>query len=107
MQKQSHASRLLQRTIDEFPAADRAEILVSPENGTFIDRAIQSAFRTRTDLQTLRPKEQLGEMLGASGLLQVVVGALALRHLNRRSAVAPVIGFNHQVDLALIQRAGD
>jgi 3-oxoacyl-(acyl-carrier-protein) synthase len=107
LQKQSEASRLLQRTIDELPGADRAEILVSPENGTFIDRAIQSSFCTRTDLETLRPKEQLGEMLGASGLLQVVIGALALRHSNCRSAVTPVIGFNHQVDLALIQRVGD
>jgi hypothetical protein len=50
----------------------------------------------------LEPKRQLGEMLGAGALTQVVLAAVALRSRGSGRALVPVIGLNHQADAALV-----
>lgn len=103
--KYSETRSRLQRVLDELPAADNACTVISPENGTFVDQAIAHCCGSWISSgKVIRPKRQLGEMLGASGLLQVVLATLAIDKTSAQSALTPVIGFSHQVDAALILR---
>jgi len=97
------------------------DIIVSSANGTFADeveRKTFSEFYPSVPVYALKPA--VGEPLGASALLQVVVAGLALRHqklpgtlaagsklpsLNRETrplpasqALVTAVGFNHQVN---------
>ena len=82
------------------------DLMVSPENGTFIDRALRAneAAWEQSSPRVLTPKKQLGEMIGAGGLVQLVIGALGLEKLSLNKALVPVIGFNHQADAAVVSR---
>jgi 3-oxoacyl-(acyl-carrier-protein) synthase len=90
------------------------DAVVGCANGTFIDRAERAALAEHCP-QAARyfPKLALGEALGASGLIQTVVAALALDRGElpgaARQKIATVLvsslGFNQQASGALLRRA--
>ncbi|HKM57474.1 MAG TPA: beta-ketoacyl synthase N-terminal-like domain-containing protein [Chthoniobacterales bacterium] len=101
---------------DSFP-----EFIVSSANGTFVDEAERKVFNeVYESVPVYAPKPAIGDALGASGLLQVVLAVFALRHqelpgtvaagsklpsINRQTrpcaasqALVTCVGFNHQVN---------
>ena len=59
---------------------DKAAVVITSANGTFVDGAEQGAIlRTIPEAIVYAPKPALGESVGASGLWQVISGALAAR----------------------------
>jgi 3-oxoacyl-[acyl-carrier-protein] synthase II len=56
------------------------DVIISSANGTFVDAAERAAIlQTAPQAMVYSPKAALGESAGASGIWQVVTGALALR----------------------------
>jgi hypothetical protein len=99
------AAPALGRVLEDLAGAPRPDLVVSGANGTFADRAADSALAARhTGIRTLTPKRQLGEAPGASALLQIVLAAVALQKLELRNALVPVVGWNQQASAALITR---
>jgi 3-oxoacyl-(acyl-carrier-protein) synthase len=111
------ARELLQR-MDPERAPD---LIVSSANSTFADEVERTLFcDAYPSVPVYAPKPAIGEALGASGLLQVALAGLALRHqelpgtlaagsklpsVNRRTrsfkgseALVTCVGFNHQVN---------
>jgi 3-oxoacyl-(acyl-carrier-protein) synthase len=65
----------------DLTAEKRPDLIVSSANGTFIDAAEDSAIQAHANgTAVYAPKGALGEALGASALIQTIIGALALRH---------------------------
>jgi 3-oxoacyl-(acyl-carrier-protein) synthase len=112
------AARELLRRMDPERAPD---LIVSSANSTFADEVERTLFCDAYPLVPVyAPKPAIGEALGASGLLQVALAGLALRHqelpgtlsagpklpsVNRQTrsvkgseALVTCIGFNHQVN---------
>jgi 3-oxoacyl-(acyl-carrier-protein) synthase len=57
-----------------------ADVIISSANGTFVDAAECAAIlQTAPKAMVYSPKAALGESVGASGIWQVITGALALR----------------------------
>jgi hypothetical protein len=80
-----------------------AGLVVSCANGTFIDRAEASALENCfPGIPRLTPKSSFGEAPGASALLQVIVGALAVQKQPERTVLVSSIGFNQQASGALL-----
>jgi 3-oxoacyl-(acyl-carrier-protein) synthase len=105
-QNQRGAGGALRRALSGLDLTG-VDLLISPENGTFIDRALSenaAAWEPSSPL-VLTPKHQLGEMIGAAGLVQLVIGAMGLEKLGLAKALVPVIGFNHQADAAVVSRS--
>lgn len=101
--RQREARAALEESLKRIPLGDAVEVIVGCENGTFVDRAVAEATqRWRAGATLLEPKRQLGEMLGAGALAQVVTAAVALRARGSGRALVPVIGLNHQADAALV-----
>ena len=101
---------------DSFP-----EFIVSSANATFVDEAERRVFNeVYESVPVYAPKPAIGDALGASGLLQVVLAVFALKHqqlpgtvaagsklpsINRQTrpcaasqALVTCVGFNHQVN---------
>jgi 3-oxoacyl-(acyl-carrier-protein) synthase len=114
--RRREASAALERIYRDLLPDATADAVVSCANGTFVDE-IECQALTRHSPQAARfyLKQSLGEALGASGLLQVVAGAQALRHgvipgappndspLN--SVLVSGLGFNQQAGGALLRRS--
>ena len=105
--RQKDAAKAMERVLQDLASEGPVDIVVGPQNGTFIDQAVLSATERHfpTSQPHICPKRQLGEMLGASGLVQVVLAALAVDKGDCAKALVPVIGFNHQADAAIVSRA--
>src|SRR3954469_22903701 len=74
------AASALSRVLKKVGSRDDA-IIVSSANGTFVDAAEATALQQVSPNGLLySPKVALGEGVGAAGLWQVIIGALALRH---------------------------
>ncbi len=74
------------------------DFVISSANGTFIDQAEQGALeRVIPDAIIYTAKPALGESVGASGLLQVILGAQALRHRE----LPPVLHADPNISLRL------
>ncbi|MBV9672367.1 MAG: hypothetical protein JO076_06025 [Verrucomicrobia bacterium] len=105
------------------------DLIVGSANGTFVDRIEQRAFeRLFPTTPVYCPKPAIGDALGASALLQIVIAAFALRHhripgtlsggpnlktLVRETIHYPVstalvscMGFNQQVNAVLLDAKG-
>jgi 3-oxoacyl-[acyl-carrier-protein] synthase II len=97
------------------------ELIVSSANATFVDEAERRVFNEVYEaVPVYAPKPAIGDALGASGLLQVVLAVFALRYqelpgtvaagsklssINRQTracaasqALVTCVGFNHQVN---------
>jgi 3-oxoacyl-[acyl-carrier-protein] synthase II len=71
--------RCVETLIDRLQAS-KEDVVVGSANGTFVDRAEESAVRERLSNASLySPKKALGESVGASGLWQTIVAIMALR----------------------------
>lgn len=82
------------------------DLIVGSANGTFIDHAESvSLMQNFPNARVLRPKEALGEALGASALLQTVFGAMALKNGAAKSVLVSTLGFNQQASGAVIERS--
>ncbi len=104
--KQRDAGNAMRTALSRLTSTAEIDFLVSCDNGTFIDRAVASALE-----QTIppiaqppaTPKQALGEMLAASGLVNVIYAALRLEKSGGHRALVPVLGLNHQADAALVE----
>ncbi len=90
------------------------DAVVGSANGTFIDHAEQSAITQNCpSAMCYFPKRALGEALGASGIIQTVIAALALERgtlpgiVGRQEKITTVLvsslGFNQQASGALLR----
>lgn len=104
--RQKDAASALDRVLQDLSPEGPVDVVVSPQNGTFIDKAVISATERHfpTTQSHLCPKRQLGEMIGAGGLLQVVLAVQAIEKSGWEKALIPVVGFNHQADAAIVSR---
>ncbi len=81
----------------ELAARGPIDLVVSCANGTFIDDAeARGLDRFFSAVPVVRPKQSLGEALGASALMQTIFAAQSLRNLRLNSALVSVLGFNQQ-----------
>ena len=100
--RQAEAGKALQESIERL-APGVIDVVVGCANGTFVDAASREATKPwHATAALIEPKRQLGEMLGAGALVQVVLAAQALRERGAGQALVPVIGLNHQADAALV-----
>lgn len=103
--RRSEALPALQTVLSHFPPGTNPELIVSSANGTFVDRVEARALDGRhPGLPRLAPKHHFGEAPGASALLQVVLGAVALEKRGLRQALVPVVGWNQQTSAAHLAR---
>jgi 3-oxoacyl-(acyl-carrier-protein) synthase len=110
-------------------AAGRPDLIIASANGTFADAAESSAFAaSRMTGPVYTHKPALGDALGASAVLQLVLGCLALRHqtlpgtmsqggklplLNRETkaisaerCLISAVGFSQQANAVVIEKGG-
>lgn len=84
------------------------DVLVDGCNDTWVDpvmrRAVAEAYPGWAPTQVLSPRRALGEAVGASSLLQVVLAAEALRQGEARRALVAALGWNQQAAAAVMER---
>jgi len=101
--RRSEAASAFDRAIAETLAGRSVDIVIGGANGSFVDRIERAAIAAHCpDAECIFPKLALGEALGAGALMQVVAGALAMRHRGKTSALVSSIGFNQQASCALL-----
>ena len=77
--EQDEASRWATKILSEL-TNNTASAIISSANGTFIDDAERAAvLQSAPDASVYTPKPALGESVGATGIWQVMIGALAAR----------------------------
>ena len=105
--RQSESAAALDRVFADLLRESSADAVIGCANGTFVDRIERVAIARHCPLATAYfPKRAFGEALGASALMQVIAGALALakdevpgaaqRGLAVKSALVSTLGFNQQ-----------
>jgi 3-oxoacyl-(acyl-carrier-protein) synthase len=109
------AGSVLTKIHGELVPEGGVDLVVGGANGTAVD-AVEQAVVARgfPEAAVYHPKRSLGESLGASALLQVVVAALALREgtvpgmvtgeRQMQSVLITALGFNQQAGGALVRR---
>lgn len=113
--RQKEAAAALARIYSELLPKGEADAVIGCANGTFFDTIEQRAVAARIPHATVYlPKQAFGETLGASALLQTVVGALALQHgalpggpvqeKKIESVLVSALGFNQQASGAVLRR---
>lgn len=77
--ERNDATRWAKKILAEL-AKNAASVIISSANGTFIDAVERAAIlQSAPDGSVYTPKPALGESVGASGIWQVMIGALAAR----------------------------
>ena len=77
--ERDEASRWATKILSEL-TSHTASAIISSANGTFIDNAERAAvLQSAPDASVYTPKPALGESVGANGIWQVIIGALAAR----------------------------
>jgi 3-oxoacyl-(acyl-carrier-protein) synthase len=115
--RQKEAEAALARIYSELLPNGEADAVIGCANGTFVDAIERRALAARVPQATVYlPKHAFGETLGASTLLQTVVGALALQHgampggpvqeKKIQSVLISALGFNQQASGAVLRRVG-
>jgi 3-oxoacyl-(acyl-carrier-protein) synthase len=95
--KRAEAAEILKTILRDLNQTE-TDFVISSANGTFIDQAEQGALeRVIPDAIIYTAKPALGESVGASGLLQVILGAQALRHRE----LPPVLHADPNISLRL------
>ncbi len=93
------AGEAISRVLAELES--EPESVVASANGTWIDAAEAAAIeREFPRAAVLRPKQALGEAVGAGALMQCIVAMLSLA--GRGEAVVSCLGFNQQASGAVI-----
>lgn len=114
--RQSDAGAAFRQIHSDLVPDGEVDLVIDGANGTAADRVERQALTERfPGAQSYHPKLALGETLGASALIQIVVAALALRHGGlpgangkpARSALVSAVGFNHLASGALLRLVGD
>lgn len=114
--RQKEAEAALTRIYAELIPNGDVSAVIGCANGTFTDAVERRALAARLPNATVYlPKQAFGETLGASALLQTVVGALALQHgmlpggpvsdKKIQSVLISALGFNQQASGAVLRRA--
>jgi 3-oxoacyl-(acyl-carrier-protein) synthase len=109
------AGAALRRIHADLALNEEVDLVVGGANGTYFDALECATLRERfPQTAVYHPKQSLGETLGASALIQLVVAALALRKNAipgadgngnpMRTALVTALGFNQQAGGALLQR---
>jgi len=111
--RQTEAGAALKQIHSDLVPDGAVDLVVGGANGSFADAIEQRALAEQFPRTAqYHPKHALGEMLGASALLQVVIAALALRkgaipggsEKRVASALVTALGFNQQAGGALLRR---
>jgi len=113
--RQREAEAALTRVYAELVQGGEADAVIGCANGTFVDAIEQRVIaRCLPGAATYFPRQALGEALGASALMQMLVAALALRHggvpgeaaeKKMEAVLVSALGFNQQASGALLRRA--
>jgi 3-oxoacyl-(acyl-carrier-protein) synthase len=101
------AGAALDRVYADLLRGGKVDAVIRGANGTFVDAAESAAIRKHASpAALLLPKQALGEALGASALMQVIVGALALEKgdVRRKSALVSTLGLNQQAGGLVLTR---
>jgi 3-oxoacyl-(acyl-carrier-protein) synthase len=100
--RQAEAQASLAAALGQLPAG-RPGRIVSSANGTFVDRAEEAALkRGYGGIPMIYPKASVGDAFGASALMQIICAMRCVRDEGAGSALATVIGLNHQAAAALV-----
>ena len=98
----AEAPEMMRQALADVAGRGAADLVVSGANGTWTDAGIEQALGGR---ESLKPKRNLGECLGAGALLQVVIALEELRRTESRRALVVALGWNQQAVAALIERS--
>ncbi len=91
------AARAAEKVHADLAQHGPVDLVVSCANGTFVDAAESRGLeRFFPSLSVVRPKQSLGEALGASALMQTIFAALSLKNQRLGAALVSVLGFNQQ-----------
>ena len=91
------ASKAICEVMCDLAKSANGDLVIASANGTFIDGAEQAAIdEFFPNAKVVAPKLQLGEAIGASALMQTILGALAIANGEAQRAVVSVLGFNQQ-----------
>ena len=113
--RRGEAAAALNRVFGDLVRGSAVDAVIGCANGTFVDRAESAAIaRHCPDAAAYFPKRAFGEALGASALMQVIVGALALakgelpgcapRGGDLKTALVSTLGFNQQAGGLILSR---
>ena len=114
--RRSEAAAALDRVFADLVCESSADAVIGCANGTFVDRIERAAIAQHCPLAAAYfPKRAFGEALGASALMQVIAGALALakrgmpgaehRAVAVKSVLVSTLGFNQQASGLLLSPA--
>jgi 3-oxoacyl-(acyl-carrier-protein) synthase len=113
--RQKEAEAALKRIYAELLPSGKTDAVIGCANGSFVDAIERRALAAHFPHTTVYlPKPAFGETLGASTLLQTVVGALALQHgmlpgapvcdKKIETVLISALGFNQQAGGAVLRR---
>jgi len=102
--RQSEAAASLEAALGQLRLPVAPARVISSANGTFVDRAEQSAIEAAygPGIPVIYPKISLGDPFGAGALMQIICAVQSLRQDPEGSVLVPVIGLNHQAAAAVV-----
>ena len=115
--RRAEAAAALARVFADLVRGCAVDVVIGGANGTFADRAERAAIaRHCPNAAAYFPKRAFGEALGASALMQVIVGAMALAKGvipgggpgggGLQTALVSTLGFNQQAGGLVLARGG-
>ncbi len=101
--RRAEAAAALGGILSELKKSGPVDLVVRSANRSFVDEIEAAALDCFfPGVRAISPKLQLGEALGASALMQLIVGALAVEKGEAAEAVVTSVGFNQQVGAARV-----
>lgn len=101
------APALMERVLTSLSEFAPVDLVVSGGNGTWTDDVIEAAVARNfpgTRRPWLKPKDEIGEILGAGALLQVLFAVDALERTDSRRALVAAMGWNQQAAAVVVER---
>lgn len=101
------ARECMRSAVREACGSTPVDFVVDGANGTWVDPLLASS--VSADLlagagETLSPKLQLGEAIGAGALLQVVLAVEALKQRDAKRALVAALGWNEEAAAVVVER---
>jgi 3-oxoacyl-(acyl-carrier-protein) synthase len=101
------APAIMDRVLTSLSEFSPVDLVVSGGNGTWPDEVIEAAVTRHfpgTSRPWLKPKDAIGEALGAGALLQILFAMDALERTASRRALVVAMGWNQQAAAAVVER---
>lgn len=104
---QREAPAIMGRVLSRLSEFSPLDLVVSGGNGTWTDEVIEAAVARHfpeARRPWLKPKDALGEALGAGALLEILFAMDALGRTDARRALVAAMGWNQQAAAAVVAR---